>query len=211
MPSRRGLRSPTVFASGEVIGWTESAPKCPLRKLLGIVVLLSCTSLVAAERDACQILIPSSLQLELERAHPDHRLPRENDETSSCKADRKKRNDNDCLLATQGDFDGNGQVDYVMVLPSRHGDAAPQFVAAFADASAWKVQPLRIGTAPVKELLVDRLPAGVYRETLAVLPEGVTGRTVTSKHDGVMLASCDSWMTGYFFIRDAWFMVALSD
>jgi hypothetical protein len=115
-------------------------------------------------------------------------------------------------LETSGDFNGDGRADYAVIMPSRSGEARPLFLVALATRSGWRIQQLPIGdTTRVDRYVLRTLGRGTYHETEAVLEPGERGRTMTSTTDGILLASCESWASAYFYIRRHWFSLALSD
>jgi hypothetical protein len=115
--------------------------------------------------------------------------------------------------AASGDFNGDGKADYAVILPSRAGQTPPLFLVAFATDSEWRVQQLSIDQSLIRVdgYVLRTIPPGTYKETPAILPTGVTGRTLTSKTDGILMGRCESWVNGHFYIGRHWFTLALSD
>src|ERR1051326_3514340 len=99
-----------------------------------LAILLFLATAAGAPADGCHAFIPETLQRQLEVQHPEHRIPLADDAT--CQMEHQPP----CLLATSGDFNGDGKPDYAVILPSRSGQAPPLFLAAFATDSEWRVQ-----------------------------------------------------------------------
>jgi hypothetical protein len=169
-------------------------------------------SVAAAQQDACREVLPPSLREALESANPVHRVPGESDSSSSCVPDRQRSGGNMCLLVAGGDFTGSGESTFAVLMPSRSGKDAPKLVVAVRTGGEWRLTTLSVGQSPrVSNLVLSTLAPGEYRETPAVLPDGVTGRIVKSRHAGFMVAGCDTWASGYFLLGKTWFTLALSD
>lgn len=167
----------------------------------------------ARTQDACEGLVPPALGALLSSQHLAHRLPLVADSGESlCRRDRIRAGRSECLLATTADFDGNGQDDYAVLMPPLKAGEAPLLVTAFGqNGGGWKLRQLKVGMRRPEGLVLSVLKPGEYGETPAVLPDGVSGRKVSSRHSGLLFGLCDSWAEGYFYLGDGWYSIALTD
>lgn len=174
--------------------------------MFAILAMLLATS-AGASADPCQALLPAALTRQLEAENTLHRIPRAGDAT--CPLLKRKHA---CLLATAGDFNGDGQQDYAVIMPFQKGAGPPRFLVAFGDGGGWKLHQITVvHLQTIDRFIISTLPPGPYRETAAVLPSGVTGRSLRTKTDGIMLESCGTTSTGLFYLGDGWFTLTLSD
>lgn len=180
-------------------------------RVLAILLCLNVRGAVMAS-DACDKVVPSSLRALLARRFPEYRVSREVDTHGPCVEDRKRSNENMCLLATRGDFDGDGRQDFAVLMPSRTASAPPTLIVALRRRRTWKIEQLKVGTdRAVHHFVISTLHSGMYRETPAVRRADETQRVVRSRCNGVAMSACDTWTNGYFREDSKWEGIRLSD
>lgn len=180
-------------------------------RVLAVLLCLNARGPMMAS-DACDRVVPTSLRALLARRFPGYRVPREVDTHGPCVQDRERTSENRCVLATRGDFDGDGEQDVAVVMPSQTASAPPALVVALRRRHGWKIERLTVGTdATVHHFVISTLHPGVYRETAAVRGENEPERVVRSQHDGVAISACDVWSDGHFRVDSKWQSISLSD
>ena len=167
--------------------------------------------------DSCLTAIPSDLSPALRADFPSLRLPRESDSPLEDRQYGMDHGGSRCLLVARGDFDGDRSEDLALLLvPIDSASSGPSvLVAARHRGSAWRVDSLYTFDSP-GSTFVARLSPGAYRmseaarETEDRLESGEV-ESFTSTHDGIDAGKPEAFDIGFFYSRNSWVHVRLSD
>jgi len=179
--------------------------------------LYSCASLNTGsenllEPDACLQQIPLSLVNSLKQLFPEYRIVSVSDYLNETIEKQKQYNyGNECLSLTIGDFDGNGEVDYVFLVTN--GSRTEKLIAArSAKNDFWIIDKLldfknnSLGTS-----YVYTIPPGIYEDMGGGREESGRVGLYSSNKEGILTGTIESSGTAYFFSEDRWIHLWLFD
>src|SRR5882762_5032868 len=121
-------------------------------------------SLRVSGEDACANKLPSTLIDQLKTRFPHHRVPVSSDnEPWAVSSDRRSGGDG-CLGIAKGDFDGDGTIDFAVLL-SPSGDTTSPLIVAIGDSQTYRLDSLDVSTGPRRIYYVSALVPGRYQRT----------------------------------------------
>jgi hypothetical protein len=136
------------------------------RSLAVVSFMLVVLPMAVSAQDACQSKIPETLKSELTKRFPGYALPRVQDnEKTYIQMERKSGRDG-CLGVASGDFDGNRQTDFAILLSAARGSRI-KLVAALRDGKSWKIAELPSWCPARESCFVDRGGKGVYERHIS--------------------------------------------
>ena len=136
-----------------------------MRIPLALAILFSASAAFGA--DACQKQIPQSLKAALANAFPKFRTPLVTDNLQEDNEYSLKHGGTSCIAVASGDFNGDGETDYVLGLTERKGPGA-LIVVALASGQSWRWKVLNQWKGDRMRLFVGTEKAGVYTRTLSL-------------------------------------------
>jgi len=163
--------------------------------------------------DLCSKQTPPDLQLMLQRKFPEHRLPRESDNRIEETEANREHGGSECLGVGTGDFDGDGRLDYAVLLASKN-KGATLLVAALRRTGTWEVSQLRTWSGERQRFFVAIAPPGTYtrNESLDV-PPSETGEVevIESTRSGIITGRTEASGIYYFLTGRGWLHVWVVD
>jgi hypothetical protein len=172
-------------------------------------------SLPASSEDACANKLPPNLIDQLKARFPHHRVPVSSDnEAWAVESDRRSGGDG-CLGIAKGDFDGDGTIDFAVLL-SPSGDTTSPLIVARGDSQAYRLDSLDVSTGPRRIYYVSALVPGRYQRTEILSDDSVAlepGELAVfeSKRPGIVTGALEDGAVAYFYNGQRWVHVWLSD
>lgn len=173
----------------------------------------------AAPLGPCEAKLPDSLRQSLHEKYPAYRVAEVSDYYKEDVDLHKKNFDRDpCLSVASGDVDGDGSVDFAVLITdkSRHTIlVAARNVAG----NTWVISELSdFGNEGPSRSYVDPLPADSYQDMYATdrgpsdyVPEPGRVKRYKAVHPGFIAGTIESSGVGYFFTGKRWVHLWLSD
>jgi hypothetical protein len=159
--------------------------------------------------DVCASKIPDALKRAIETEFPRYRLPRFNDNLEEDIAANKQQGGDGCLGVAAGDFDGDGQDDYAVLLtPPRKGEVL--LVAARRSADRWRLTRLRTWKSERARIYVGPAPPGKYSRSESFdYPPSEPGEleSFESRLNGVVTGRTEASGIYYFWTPRGWIHV----
>lgn len=178
--------------------------------------LISCASVIAVsvksnELDACYKQLPSSLLSALKKTYSEYRIVTASDYAHETIEWEKQYHDgNECLSVTKGDFDGNNEIDFAILLTDASENEI--LIAARSSKSSWIIEKLldfnqgRLGTS-----YVNKLPPGNYEDIWGGGEEIGRVKRIFSDKQGIITGTIESSGVAYFYYDNRWIHLWLSD
>lgn len=182
-----------------------------MKAILALLVLTAAPAGAIAE-DACSSLVPANLQSLLFSKFGGYRLPRETDNLAEDVQYARTHGGSPCLGVSAGDFDGSGQLDFIIALTAKTGPGAI-VVAAFARSSGWKTYTLDVWKDDRSRLIVTSAPAGTYDDVGDYEKPRENGAVdhLVCPHSVAAFGQSESSEIVYCFLKSGWKHVWVSD
>jgi hypothetical protein len=168
----------------------------------------------ASSEDACANKLPSSLIDQLKARFPHHRVPVSSDNEAWAVASDRRSGGDGCLGIAKGDFDGDGTIDFAVLL-SPAGDTTSPLIVALGDSQTYGLDSLDVSTGPRRIYYVSALVPGRYQRTKtlsdAVALEPGELAVFESKRPGIVTGALEDGAVAYFYDGHRWVHVWLSD
>ena len=172
-------------------------------------------SLPVSGEDACAKKLPSTLIDQLKARFPHHRVPVSSDnEPWAVSSDRRSGGDG-CLGIAKGDFDGDGTIDFVVLL-SPLADTISPLIVARGDSQTYRLDSLQVSTGPRRIFYVSALAPGRYKRTNILSDDSVAlepGEVAVfeSSRPGLVTGALEDGSVAFFYDGRRWVHVWLSD
>lgn len=182
--------------------------------LLALCVMLIGWNEAVAQNDACTVAIPERLQVLLQEAFPGQRLPRASDLENGNPSRLTRENSKPCPYAAEGDFDGDGNKDYAMLLPHKSG--GPFILSAATSVSGgWDLTRLYESEEFFARNIVYVINPGTFHKSKDYRPKFLglgEAATITTEHQGVGLGLQESGsLRGFFDLGPAWCVIEIGN
>jgi len=182
-----------------------------MRALCGFC-LLSCLSAIAVASDACDSLIPESLSVQLTATYSGYRLPREEDNLPEDIKVARENSESACLGVATADFDGDGNVDYLIGLTAANGSGA-LIVVGLKRKVHWELHKLATWPDNRARLYVSAEPAGKFERLGGLdgpLEEGEV-ESLKCPNPVAVFGATESTGVAYCYVKPKWKHVYISD
>lgn len=120
-----------------------------------------------ASTDRCSGRIPAGLAEVLIQKNPGYRLPNESDNLAEDVEYNLSAKGTGCLAVTSADFDGDGQLDYLVALPAKDSKDTV-IAAALRRGKTWLLEPLSMWPNSQGRVFVETHAPGRYERTGAL-------------------------------------------
>ena len=181
-----------------------------MKRLSLLALLIASRPLVAA--DPCEAMLPNELRQAVERRFRNDRVSTSADTPEEDRRAFSEHGGNTCLLVASADFDGDGRVDRVLVLPSKKGRRF-RLVVALHRSAGWSLASLREWDGSHDNPYVEIAPPGIYRHTEAYdfVPEPSALEQLSTKRPGFYFGKIESAAMAYFLHSGRWVHIYVSD
>lgn len=175
--------------------------------LASAIMGLCCLSGGAAPKpDACEARVPDALKTALSRDFPGYRLPRFSDNLGGDIEYNKQHGGDGCLGVATGDFNGDGQMDYGLLLAAPKGEQT-LLVAALRTSEGWKLERLRTWEGERFRLYAAVAAPGKYTRSESFdYPPGEPNEkeSVESTTPGIVTGRTEASGIYYFWTPAGW-------
>jgi hypothetical protein len=157
--------------------------------------------------------IPESLKTQIAKQFPNYRLPKISDNDADSIAYFRQQGSNGCLGVANADFDGNGTIDYAILLTELKRDNS-LLVAALLKKKDWVIEKLFELGSDRARLYVGSVEPGRYDRVESIDESKLEPGEVysyTSKLPGIVTGLLESSGVVYFRTSKGWIHVWISD
>ena len=165
------------------------------------------------KQDNCACIIPADLKTVIEDKFSQYRCPIESDNLQEDIQQNIVDGKNGCLSVVSGDFDGNGKMDYAIILTNK-SDQGAFFIVARNTKEGWVVEPIKKMTDGRSRLYVEVIGPGIYKNMFSTREKKYNIAEVPairSKRPGVVFGRTEASATAYFWTPKGWVHLYLGD
>jgi hypothetical protein len=177
------------------------------------LALLFLSATASAAVDHCKGIVPASAVEIISTTLPAYRMPKSSDNLAEDVEYNLSQNGAGCLGIARGDFDGDGNQDYLVGLSSTEGSGAA-IVVALNRKPGWGVERLDGWPEGRARLFVEAGAPGKYERTEALEgPPSEVGEVLalTCKHNVAIFGATESSGVAYCRQGSKWLHVWVSD
>jgi hypothetical protein len=162
--------------------------------------------------DVCTDSLPPAVTRVLVERFPSYRLPRSSDNLTEDIEYYTKQGRSGCLGVVKGDFNGDTQPDYALLVTSKDGKEV-LLIAALRSGETWQVQKLRTWSGERNRLYVTQGSPGEYRRATYLDDPLEPGEVASFKADRVGIVTGRTEASGiyYFWTPTGWVHVWVVD
>lgn len=156
--------------------------------------------------DACDAQLPDDLRTAVSRDFPGYRLPHVADNLEEDIDYNKQHGGDGCLGLAKADFDGDGQLDYGLLLAAPKGQESI-LVAARRIAGGWKLERLRTWKSERSRLYAAVAAPGKYKRSESFdypLTDPNEKESVDSTLRGIVTGRTEASGIYYFWTQTGW-------
>lgn len=178
-----------------------------------VLVLLLLPPMANAAGDLCNGIVPATAVKAVSKTFPAYRMPKSSDNLADDVRYNLSQNGTGCLGIARGDFDSDGNQDYLIGLSSTKGNDVA-IVVALSRKTGWSVEHLASWLQGRTRLFVEIGAPGTYKRTEALegpLSEAGEVLTLTCKHQVAIFGAIESSGVAYCRQRSKWSHVWISD
>ena len=183
-----------------------------MRTVTALLLLLVAVPAYAGT-DRCSGRIPAGLAEVLIQKNPGYRLPQESDNLAEDVEYNLSRKGTGCLAVTTADFDGNGQLDYLVALPAEYSRDTV-IAGALGHGKTWLLEPLSMWPNSQGRVFVETQASGRYERTGALEgPASEAGEVLAleCRNRVAVFGFTESSAVAYCRRKNGWQFVWVSD
>ncbi len=133
-----------------------------MRRLVLLVVVLGQGLRGGGNPNPCDRKVPPSLIMALKERFVGFRPGRLTDQTEDTTQFNRRAGGNGCVTVAEGDYDGDGKRDFVVLLTNPRSGAV-RLVVALRRGSSWVIHELPNWCGPISRCYVETAKPGVFR------------------------------------------------
>lgn len=178
-----------------------------------VLVLLLLPSLANAACDHCNGIVPAAAVKAISTTLPAYRMPKSSDNLADDVGHNLSQRGTGCLGIAHGEFDDDGNQDYLIGLSSTKGNGAA-IVAALSRKTGWVIEHLALWPQGHSRLFVEIGDPGIYKRTETLEdPPSEVGEVLTlkCKHQVAIFGAIESSGVAYCRRHAKWSHVWISD